>query len=110
MTTNKKGVRLVYSTLLGLILFFGCISEEGPAPIVEENDLCICPEMYQPVCGSDGKTYSNTCKAGCNQITNFTTGPCDQPVDVLENQPETREENQDGPSDLPDDDRPPRAN
>lgn len=44
--------------------------------IVEENNACICTKEYNPVCGSDKRTYPSPCQAGCSGITDFTKGPC----------------------------------
>ena len=37
---------------------------------------CICYEIYKPVCGCNGKTYSNDCHARCHNITQFKEGAC----------------------------------
>merc|ERR1712000_430045 len=42
----------------------------------KENEGCICPEVYQPVCGSNDKTYSNNCTANCEEVTVQYEGAC----------------------------------
>lgn len=57
------------------LLLVSCNQEPAPAPIVEENDSCICTKDYRPVC-AEGIEYPNACQAECEGHKDYTEGSC----------------------------------
>ena len=49
------------------------IACKGECPCAHSNQ-CICPEDYSPVCGDNGRNYTNACKASCEDQVSCVNG------------------------------------
>lgn len=66
-----------------LLVQMACTDE---APSIENTELadcvekfrpeCSCITLYDPVCGCNGVTYSNSCMAECASIMEYEPGEC----------------------------------
>lgn len=49
-------------------------SQNVSSPAARED--CVCAEVWEPICGSDGQEYSSPCHAWCAGLTSWTPGTC----------------------------------
>lgn len=54
----------------------GSVTGWGFRARIFERRGCACPAVYMPVCGADGRTYSNACAAGCANAAVAAQGEC----------------------------------
>jgi len=56
----------------------------GVECVAQLDPDCMFIALWDPVCGCDGVTYSNSAEAACNNIFTFTEGPCDSNVHLVD--------------------------
>ena len=61
---------------ISVISITSCSKNDCSEPTVEPYGDCICIQIYDPVCGCDGKTYSNNCHAHCEGVAIKKKGEC----------------------------------
>lgn len=65
-------------TMVFILLFITSCNSVKNQTCIDETKItnAPCTLEYNPVCGCDGKTYGNACKAEVNGVTSWKPGEC----------------------------------
>lgn len=75
--TDSMKKLLSMSCILLLCSTYSCKSTENGC--IDQSKIsqdAVCIQLYDPVCGCDGKTYGNSCMADNAGVTSYKKGEC----------------------------------